>query len=95
MKKKWIGSVNPGHHPETGEWHDDLGHDVTVRGQYVGNVKPGDVIDIPDELCEPVMKTGPDGKPAVDDPAPSWPSSLWEDVPAKPTANKKKSEGEV
>lgn len=69
MKKKWIGPPNPGPDGE------DLGHEVNVAGRYVGNVKPGDVLEVPDELC-----AGTD-----DNPAPVWAGSLWEDVksPAK------------
>lgn len=70
MKKKWIGPPNPG--PDG-----DLGHEIAVRGSYVGNVRPGDVLDVPDELCTDVMTA--DGK-AVLVPAPAWSAELWEDV---------------
>lgn len=73
MKIKFIGPANPG--PDG-----DLGHEVNVRGRYLGTVRPGDVLDVPDELCR-----GTD-----DDPAPVWAPSLWEAVKDAPAAAKKK-----
>jgi hypothetical protein len=83
VKKRFIGPANPG------PGRVDLGHEVNVRGRYIGNVKPGEVIEVPDELCAAT----------ADDPAPVWPAELWEDVSdaptAKPAARKKSgSEGE-
>lgn len=72
MKKRFIGPANPGTDGE------DHGHEVNVRGRYVGNVKPGEVLEIPDELC-----AGTD-----DDPAPVWPAGLWEDVKDVPAKKK-------
>lgn len=71
MKKKWIGPPNPGLDGT------DLGHEIAVRGEYVGNVKPGDVLDVPDELCADVFAA--DGKTLLVA-APAWSSELWEDV---------------
>lgn len=80
MRKRFIGPANPGR-DEAGE-KVDLGHEVNVRGRYVGTVKAGEVIDIPDELCA--------GTP--DDPAPVWPEGLWEDVKDAPAKNKRGEE---
>ena len=77
MKKRFIGPANPGR-DEAGE-RVDLGHEVNVRGQYIGNVRSGEVLDIPDALC-----AGTD-----DDPAPVWPAELWEDVADAPVKVKK------
>jgi hypothetical protein len=69
MKKRFVGPANPGRN-DAGERVPDLGHEINVRGRYLGNVKAGEVIEIPDELCAG----------SKDDPAPVWPSGLWEDV---------------
>lgn len=82
MKKRFIGPPNPG--PDG----TDLGHDVRVRDVAVGNVKSGEVIEIPDELCQPVYDRDDPSK--VDVPAPVWSQELWEDV----KASAKKSGGE-
>ena len=80
MRKRFIGPANPGR-DEAGE-KVDLGHEINVRGRYLGNVKAGDVLDVPDDLCAGTK----------DDPAPVWPAELWEDVKDAPA--KKKGEGQ-
>lgn len=78
MRKRFIGPANPG---ESGE---DLGHEVNVAGRYIGTVRPGEVLEVPDEL---LVGTG-------EDPAPVWSPELWEDVEDVNGSPKKKSEGE-
>lgn len=82
MKKRFVGPANPGVDPDSGEWSDDLGHEVNVLGRYLGRVRPGDELGVPADLA-----TG-----SKDAPAPTWSSELWEDVADKPatkTATKK------
>lgn len=69
MKKRYIGPENP--EPvfdeagqETGSR--DAGHEVLVAGNKLGNVRHGDVLDVPDDLAQEV----------------AWPEALWEDVKA-------------
>jgi hypothetical protein len=76
MRKRFIGPANPGADPETGQWVDDLGHEVNVAGRYLGRVKAGDVLDIPDDLA-----TG-----TKENPPPVWSAALWEDVADKAAA---------
>ena len=80
MRKRFIGPANPGR-DEAGERVPDLGHEINVRGRYLGNVKAGDVLDVPDDLCAGTK----------DDPAPVWSAELWEDVKDAPKS--KKGEG--
>jgi len=75
MKKRFIGPANPGPDGE------DLGHEINVRGRYVGKARAGEVIDVPDELCQDVRD--PKTK-AVVDAAPVWPAELWEDAADEP-----------
>ncbi|MFI0484887.1 hypothetical protein [Actinomadura sp. 9N215] len=78
MRKRFIGPANPGR-DEAGKPVPDLGHEINVRGRYLGNVKAGEVLDVPDELCAGTK----------DDPAPVWPQQLWEDVTGAPAKTKK------
>lgn len=78
MRKRFVGPANPGTDPDTGQWVDDLGHEVNVAGQYAGRVKSGDVLDIPDHLTA-APKDGP---------APVWSAELWEDVKDSPKTKK-------
>jgi hypothetical protein len=66
MKVRWVGPPNPG--PDGQE----AGHDVTVAGREFGNVKPGDVVDVPDELAAQVV----------------FPPTLWEPVKAAKAVKK-------
>lgn len=77
MKKRFVGPANPGL-DEQGKPCADVGHEVNVAGRYVGNVKSGDVIDVPDELVAGTE----------DAPAPVWSGELWEDVKDSPKAKK-------
>lgn len=77
MRKRFIGPANPGRN-DAGERVPDVGHEVNVKGRYLGNVKAGDVLDVPDELC----------RGTKDDPAPVWPAALWEDVKDSPKTKK-------
>lgn len=77
MKFKFIGPPNPGPDGE------DHGHDVVVRGRFVGNVVAGGEIDVPDDLLADVKDK--DGN--VLDPAPVFAESLWQPV-AKAAAKK-------
>lgn len=79
MRKRFVGPANPGADPATGQWVDDLGHEVNVAGQYVGHVKSGDVLDVPDDLAAGTQES----------PAPVWPVELWEDVKDSPKIKKK------
>lgn len=64
MRKRWIGPPNPGADGE------EQGHEVTIAGRDFGLVKPGDVIDVPDELVA-----------ATEDwPGVVFPGELWEDA---------------
>lgn len=75
MRKKFIGPPNPG--PGGVE----QGHDLSVAGQQY-HVKPGEVIDFPDELVK-----------ATDDwPGVAFPESLWEDAPAEKSRAKKSND---
>lgn len=66
MRKRWVGPANPG--PDGAE----QGHDVLVNGRLIATgVKPGDIVDIPDELVAPTK-----GWPGVE-----FPAELWEDAP--------------
>lgn len=78
MRKRFVGPANPGVDPDTGKWVDDLGHEVNVAGQYVGRVKSGEVLDIPDGLAGGGKGT----------PAPAWSAELWEDVKDSPKTKK-------
>lgn len=78
MRKRFTGPANPGVDPDTGEWSDDLGHEVNVAGRYLGRVKAGDVLEVPDDLTAR-------GKGA---PAPAWSAELWEDVKDSPKSKK-------
>lgn len=49
MKYEFIGPPNPGPDGE------DLGHDIVAAGTSLGNVKPGGVLEVPDELAEQVV----------------------------------------
>lgn len=80
MRKKFVGPPNPG--PDGAE----LGHDVMVNGTEF-KVKPGDVIDVPDEAV--AERRDPKTK-AVTWPGVEFPAELWEDAPAE---SKKKGEG--
>jgi hypothetical protein len=68
MQKRYIGPANP-----DGPDGDDAGHEVLVAGRKLGNVKHGDVIDVPDDLVQEV----------------AWPESEWEDVKAAAPAKRK------
>lgn len=67
MQKRFIGPANPGPDGE------DQGHDVLVAGHQLGNMRHGDVLDVPDELADAV----------------AWPESQWEDVKASGRSSKK------
>lgn len=86
MRKKFIGPANLGPDGK------DMGHEVVVAGQALGTVRPGEVVEVPDELAGAV----------------AWPEQLWEDeaqadggdAPAEPAAEvgevrstRKRSEG--
>lgn len=63
MRKKFIGPPNPDGKGE------EQGHEVVVAGRTLGTVRPGEVLEVPDEVAKDV----------------AWPDSLWEDAtsPAK------------
>lgn len=81
MKKKFVGPPNPG--PDGAE----QGHEVVVAGRSFGLVKPGEVVELPDELVAP--RLDPKTK-AVKWPGVEFPAALWEDVAERPKQEKKK-----
>lgn len=77
MRKQFIGPPNPG--PDGAE----QGHDVLVNGRLIDRgVKPGDVIEFPDDLVAPT----------ADWPGVAFPAELWKD-PA-PVKELKKKDGD-
>jgi hypothetical protein len=81
MRKKWIGPPNPGADGQ------EQGHDVLVNGRLIARgVKPGEVVDIPDDLVTPTK----------DWPGVQFPEPLWEDAPAEAAAKAlKKKDGDA
>lgn len=67
MRVRWIGPPNPG--PDGQE----QGHEVTCAGRDLGVVKPGEVLDVPDDIAALVV----------------FPDTLWEPVKAAKSITKK------
>lgn len=67
MKLRWVGPPNPGLDGE------DLGHEVTAAGRDLGVVKPGEILDVPEDIAAEVV----------------FPDTLWEPVKAAKSTTKK------
>lgn len=72
MRKRFIGPENPG--PDGA----DLGHEVIVSGHKLGNVKHGEVLEVPDTEWDALVAE----HEAANCPLPVWAEDLWEDVKA-------------